>query len=58
LLVEKELKEKSFFVLKKDPNMADAHRASLFGLLVAAGVDDFADELAKFLKTYSVPNDI
>jgi hypothetical protein len=58
LLVEEELKEKSFFVLKKDPNMADAHRASLFGLLVAAGVDDFADEVATFLKTYSVPNDI
>jgi len=58
LLVEEELKEKSFFVLKKDPNLADAHRASLFGLPVATGVDEFADEIAKFLKTYSVPNDV
>ena len=50
LLVEQELKEKSF-VLKKDPSIADAHRASLFGLPVAKGVEDFADEVAKFLKT-------
>ncbi|HWZ43497.1 MAG TPA: SIR2 family protein [Candidatus Saccharimonadales bacterium] len=56
LLFEEELKEKSFFVLKKDPNLADAHRASLFGLLVAKGVDAFADEVAAFLKTYSVPH--
>lgn len=58
LLVEQELKEKSFFVLKKDPNMADAHRASLFGLPVAKGVDDFADEVSKFLLTYTVPHDV
>jgi hypothetical protein len=58
LLVEQELKEKSFFVLKKDPNLAEAHRASLFGLPVATGVDEFADEVAKFLKTYSVPDDV
>ena len=58
LLVEEELKEKSFFVLKKDPNLAEAHRASLFGLLVAKGVDAFADEVAVFLKTYSVPHDV
>ena len=58
LLVEQELKEKSFFVLKKDPSLADAHRASLFGLPVAKGVEDFANEVAKFLKAYSVPPDV
>jgi len=45
LLLEQELKEKSFFILKKDPSLADGHRASLFGLLVATGVDAFADEV-------------
>jgi hypothetical protein len=58
VLAEEELKEKSFFVLKMDPNLAEAHRASLFGLPVATGVDAFADDVAKFLKTYSVPNDV
>jgi hypothetical protein len=58
LLVEQELKDKSFFVLKENPSLADAHRASLFGLPVAKGVEAFADEVAKFLKNYSVPYDV
>jgi len=57
ILLEQELKDKSFFVLRKDPDLAEAHRASLFGLPVAKGVDAFADEVAQFLKTYSVPRD-
>lgn len=58
LLVEQELKEKSFFVLKENPSLGEAHRASLFGLPVAKGVEAFADEVANFLKTYSVPHDV
>jgi hypothetical protein len=58
LLFEEELKEKSFFILKKDPILADAHRASLYGLLVAKGSDAFADQITSFLKSYSVPPDV
>ena len=58
LLFEEELKDKSFFVLGKDPSLADAHRASLFGLLVAKGVDAFADEVRSFARSYSAPPDV
>ena len=58
LLTAEELKEKSFFVLKPDPDLAEAHRANLYGLPIAKGVDVFAEEVEAFLTTYVVPPDI
>ncbi len=48
LLLEEELQEKSFFILKENPNAGDAHRANSFGVLVAIGVDAFATEVRSF----------
>jgi hypothetical protein len=52
LLFEEQLIDKSFFVLGPDPDMATAHRASKFGLLTAAGTDEFAAQLRSFRKGY------
>ena len=57
LLSSEELKEKSLFVLKTDPDLSEAHRATLYGLPVAIGVDAFSDDLSQFLMNYSVPPD-
>jgi hypothetical protein len=56
LLFEEQLIDKTFFVLGVNPPIATAHRASKFGLLIAAGVDEFAAQVADFQKTY-IPDD-
>jgi hypothetical protein len=56
LLFEEELRDKSFFVLGLKPDMATAHRAGKYGLLIAAGTGEFANQLTDFRKTY-VPED-
>lgn len=52
LLFEEQLVDKSFFVLGPSPDMATAHRAGRYGLLIAAGTDEFATQLTEFRKTY------
>ncbi|MGB6474113.1 MAG: SIR2 family protein, partial [Candidatus Sulfotelmatobacter sp.] len=52
LLFGEQLIDKSFFVLGQDPDMATAHRAAKYGLLIAAGTPEFANQLTDFRKTY------
>jgi hypothetical protein len=53
LLFEEQLVEKAFFVLGTKPDIATAHRAGRYGLLIAAGTSEFAAQLADFRKTYT-----
>jgi hypothetical protein len=53
LLFEEQLVDKSFFVLGPKPDLATAHRAGKYGLLIAAGAEEFADQLANLRKTYA-----
>jgi hypothetical protein len=57
LLLEEELRDKSFFVLGLTPDMATAHRAGKYGLLIAAGTTEFAHQLTEFSKTYIPESD-
>jgi hypothetical protein len=52
LLFEEQLIDKSFFVLGPKPDMATAHRAGRYGLVIALGTAEFAQQLADFGKTY------
>lgn len=56
LLFEEQLKDKSFFVLGVNPSMDTAHRASKYGLLVAAGVEEFAEQIRQ-AKSVFVPDE-
>lgn len=52
LLFEEQLIDKAFFALGPKPDMATAHRAAKYGLLIAAGTAEFANQLTDFRKTY------
>ena len=52
LLFEEELVDKAFFVLGPMPEMATAHRAAKYGLLIAKGTAEFAGQLTEFRRSY------
>ncbi len=53
LLFEEQLINKAFFVLGPKPDMATAHRAGRYGLLIGVGTSEFAAQLADFRKNYT-----
>jgi SIR2-like domain len=52
LLFEEQLIDKSFFVVGPKPDMATAHRVTRYGLPIAIGTSEFAEQLTEFRKTY------